>query len=63
MGEGEEEPIDPMPAVIAAVEQMKAGLPIAAHAAKAVYDQFREAGFDDQQAYGFAMAYVQELFL
>jgi hypothetical protein len=54
----EQEPFDPMPGMLAAVDQLAAVAPLQAKAMYSIYSAYVEAGFDADQAFNVVMFFL-----
>jgi len=59
----EDVPEDPLPAMVAALDQLMMVVPQTAKAVHAVYTAYLEAGFSEGQAFEITMAYIHSLVL
>jgi hypothetical protein len=53
-----DEPFDPMPGMVAAVDQLKAVAPQQAEGMFAVYKSYLDAGFDEDQSFQVVMFFL-----
>lgn len=54
----DEEPHDPLPAILASLDQMAQTMPLLAKGSKAIYDSYLEVGFDEEQAFEVVLTYI-----
>lgn len=58
MNDPDEEPIDPIPAQNAAIDQMQAEMPQQAKAARVIYEAYLGEGFTADEAFGIVTTYL-----